>query len=94
MTVYAPFAPDQVESLNGYQQSGAFHEFTCGNDDCPAEQAVLVATGDGWRCPSCAYTQDWAHDAMADGTWRDWRQVTVTVDGGAPVKGEIGEIPA
>jgi len=71
--VRAPFTPGQVASLNGYQASGVFHEFTCGNDDCPGEQAVLVAAEDGWHCPSCGYTQGWAHAAMADDSWRGWR---------------------
>jgi hypothetical protein len=26
----------------------------------------LVALNDGWHCPSCDYTQDWAHGMMAD----------------------------
>lgn len=64
--IKVPFTSEQVKSLNNYQQSGVFHEFTCGSDDC---RAVLVAAGDGWHCPKCAYTQDWAHDAMADGSW-------------------------
>lgn len=88
--VRAPFDADQVTSLNGYQADGSFHEFTCGNDGCPAEQAVLVAAEDGWRCPSCSYAQDWAAPWMADGSWRELRGITVTVDGGLPVKGEIG----
>jgi hypothetical protein len=88
MTVRAPFTPEQVASLNGYQASGAVHPFTCGNDDCPAEQAVLVAREDGWRCPACTYTQDWAHAQMADGSWLLDR-VTVTVDGSPPVRGEF-----
>ena len=68
--VYAPFTAEQLASLNGYQASGVFHEFTCGNDDCPADHAVLVAAEEGWHCPSCSYTQDWAHEAMADGSWK------------------------
>lgn len=69
--VRAPFTADQVASLNGYQQSGMFHEFTCGNGACPGTQEVLVAAGDGWHCPECGYTQDWAHAMMADWSWRD-----------------------
>lgn len=72
--VTAPFTNEQVENLNGYQRSGVFHEFTCGNDFClgvDGHKAVLVATNDGWECPAgCGYTQDWAHEAMADGRWR------------------------
>jgi len=91
--VRAPFSAEQVASLNAYQASGAFHEFTCGNDLCPGvdgEHAVLVAQEDGWRCPACPYTQGWAHEFMADGSWRGFAGITVRVDGGAPVKGEHG----
>lgn len=95
MTMHAPWTAEQVASLNDYQQSGVFHEFTCGNELCPADQAALVAAEDGWRCPSCTYSQDWAHDMMADGSWRDWQHATITVDGEpVPGKWEIGEFPA
>jgi hypothetical protein len=93
----APFTPEQVASLNGYQSSGVFHEFTCGGDGCPAadEQPVLVAAEGGWHCPACSYTQDWAHEMMADGSWRDLEGSTVTVDG-QPVPGKwtIGSVEA
>lgn len=92
--VVAPFTPEQVRSLTAYQQSGAFHEFTCGNDSCRArlrERAVLVATREGWHCPAlCGYKQNWAHTAMADWSWKRWQDITVQVDNGPPVKGEIG----
>jgi hypothetical protein len=91
--VRAPFSAEQVTSLNEYQADGGFHEFTCGNDECPAVQGILVAKADGWHCPSCSYTQDWAAPWMADGSWRQFEGITVTVGGGAPVKGEIGMIP-
>lgn len=60
----APWTAEQVEALNEYQRLGYAHEFTCGNDH--DGDRVLVATRDGWRCPSCDYTQDWAHEGMAD----------------------------
>lgn len=67
--VYAPFSHEQVESLNDYQKSGLFHEFTCGGEHEHA--VVLVATGAGWVCPEgCGYLQIWAHPWMADGKWR------------------------
>lgn len=97
VTTRAPWTPDQVASLNGYQKSGVFHEYTCGNDLCPGvsgQKAVLVATPDGWRCPACIYTQAWAMDMMADGTWRDFGPGPVSVDGiPLPGKWEIGERP-
>lgn len=48
------------------------HPFTCGGTtgdgrDCRHD---LVATEDGWVCPACAYTQNWAHDFMADFSWK------------------------
>jgi hypothetical protein len=66
----APFTQEQVESLNAYQEAGVFHAFTCGS--CGA---TLVATEQGWKCPDCDYTQDWAHDWMTNNEWRkfDWR---------------------
>ena len=79
--VRVPFTAEQVESLNGFQACGAFQEVTCGNDLCPGEQPALIAGEDGWSCPSCPYAQDWAHDMMADGTWRDFQHMTIAVDG-------------
>lgn len=65
--IKAPFTDEQVKNLNDYQESGIMHEFTCGNQNHPMGQArCLVATKDGWVCPGCNYTQDWAHDWMAD----------------------------
>jgi hypothetical protein len=84
--VRAPFTPGQVASLNAYQASGAWHEFTCGNDDCPRDQAILIAREDGWHCPACPHTQDRAHDIMTD--W-SWQGITVRINDGPPVKGMI-----
>jgi hypothetical protein len=71
----APWAPEQTASLNAYQ-TGIFHPFTCGDDGCRAaarpKQATLIAYPDGWRCPRCEYTQDWAHTWMTDGSWRNF----------------------
>lgn len=62
----APFTPEQVESLNGFQRCGCFHPFTCGK--CRND---LIATEQGWVCQNgCDYTQDWAHDFMADNSWK------------------------
>lgn len=58
----APWTDEQVDHLNAFQRSGAFHPFTCGK--CRND---LVATTGGWICPTtdCGYTQDWAHEFMA-----------------------------
>ncbi len=52
-----PFTIEQIEKLNLHQQSGEFHPYTCGNNS----EHILVATENGWICPECDYTQDWAH---------------------------------
>jgi hypothetical protein len=65
--VRAPFTEDQVASLNAFQESGAFHPFTCGTDGC---RGLLVATGEGWHCPGCDYRQLSAWAWMADWSWR------------------------
>lgn len=72
-SVKAPFTEEQVKSLNAYQRSGYFHPFTCGNDNCPHkrhEHSVLYAKTDGWHCPNCNYTQNWAHVWMANWEWK------------------------
>lgn len=60
------FTPEEVKSLNEYQRSKYWHPFTCGNG-CDVN---LIASVEGWSCPGCEYTQDWAHDFMKDGSWR------------------------
>lgn len=63
--VKAPFSSAQVKSLNAWQKLGYVHEFTCG---VSSSHPPLVATKKGWHCArfDCTYTQDWAHDFMAD----------------------------
>lgn len=61
--IKAPFTPAQVEALNKWQKNGNVHPFTCGNDH--EGDRNLVATTEGWKCPSCDYTQNWAHAFMA-----------------------------
>lgn len=64
--ITAPWTPDQVAALNEFQHLGQFHPFTCGNSSHMEVSPVLVATVEGWQCPSgCGYTQDWAPEFMA-----------------------------
>jgi hypothetical protein len=64
--LHAPWDDDQVASLNGFQSAGWVHPFTCTKGS-----HTLVATPKGWICPHDTYTQDWAHDFMADWSWRE-----------------------
>jgi hypothetical protein len=64
-----PWSKDQVAALNRYQREGWMHPFTCGSGNRTDEhhldgEGKLVATKDGWICPYCPYTQDWAFDFM------------------------------
>lgn len=77
--ITVPFTPEQVQSLNEYQASGHFHPFTCQN--VGSRHPVLVAAADGWRCPSCEYKQDWAHEWMADGSWHRGAAELLTMGG-------------
>ena len=58
--IRAPWTDAQVEALNAWQQRGDVHEYTCpySHDD---GSRVLIATRDGWVCPSCGYRQRWAY---------------------------------
>lgn len=62
--IKAPFTDEQVNNLNRYQKLGFIHEFTCGNEH--EGDNTLIATKDGWICPTCDYTQNWCHDFMLD----------------------------
>ena len=67
------FTPEEVESLNAYQQARMYHPFTCGGDRTDDKhldgEGLLVATEEGWVCSYCEYRQDWAHGFMKDGSW-------------------------
>lgn len=68
-TIKAPFTPEQVKNLKEWQE-GPSHEFTCGGLNHPeGKNNVLIPTEEGWKCPSCDYTQDWAYLNMADGSF-------------------------
>jgi hypothetical protein len=56
--INTPWDDNTIKVLNKYQQSGWVHPYTCGDENC---RDVLIATKDGWTCPSCDYTQSWAH---------------------------------
>lgn len=68
--VKSPWTEDQVNSLNGFQNAGIFHPYTCGK--CRRD---LIATKDGWICECGEYTQDWALTFMSNWEWKkmDWR---------------------
>lgn len=59
---------EQVAALFNWQIAGHVHPFTCGQrDDHPkidGEKGLLIPTRNGWICPCCDYTQDWAHEFM------------------------------
>lgn len=78
--VNVPWTPDQVASLNAFQQCDDWHPFTCANG-CGDQQRhrVLIARVDGWQCPICDYRQAWAHGFMAD--WR-WMGLAPAADAG------------
>ena len=58
---YSPWTEEQVRILNKFQSSDVFHSFTCPNDGND-----LIATKEGWICPCCDYTQNWALASMLE----------------------------
>ncbi len=58
------WTPDEVKSLEGRQNCNFLHPYTC-DSGCGA----LIPTEDGWVCPKCEYTQDWAHANDLNGEW-------------------------
>lgn len=71
--VKAPWTIEQVDALNKFQRRGDAHEFTCGHEH--GGDKTLFATSDGWRCPHCDYSQDWAHQMMFDANQLEKRVV-------------------
>ena len=68
--VVAPWTVKQVNSLNGYQRSGAGHPFT-GKRTNGGQEVILIATEKGWvEKEGGPVVQDWAHEPMADFSWR------------------------
>lgn len=66
VTITPPWDDATVAALNRFQHASGVHPFTCGRDAC---SQPLVATRDGWRCPTLdGYEQGWAHAFMADPT--------------------------
>jgi len=45
--IHAPWSEIEVLHLNAFQHDDIFHPYTC------VCQEKLVATKDGWFCPSC-----------------------------------------
>lgn len=72
----APFSAEAVQTLNEYQTAtgaaSTMHPFTCANRGDGhhgvegGDLGVLIATEQGWVCPSCDYIQSWTHAFMAN----------------------------
>jgi hypothetical protein len=58
-----------VNSLNAFQTESMLHPFTCGSDKC-VSHTLLKAAENGWVCPTCDYTQNWAYDFMVNWDWK------------------------
>lgn len=67
------FTKDQCDSFNEYQSYGMMHPFTCGNNHSGPRE--LKAKPESLYCPSCEYTQDWAHSWQLDWKWKDMCQL-------------------
>jgi hypothetical protein len=68
----APFTPEEVASLNEFQTLAVWNPVVCPAEGCCQKP---VATGTGWACPRCAFTQVWADRWMTDGIWRNEGQI-------------------
>lgn len=78
-----PWSTDQVAQLNAWQRSDFVHPFTCDHrsdgrhGELYGDTGTLVATINGWICPWCSYTQNWAHDFMASADVLEHHEQTI-----------------
>lgn len=69
--ITAPFTEQQIANLVTWQQSECVHPYTCPNRSDPGhitsdrDHGMLDVNANGLHCPTCNYTQQWAHDAIA-----------------------------
>lgn len=66
--ITAPFTAEQVGRLNRWQFLSSMHPYTCGGSRTDERhldgEGVLMATPEGWKCPYCDYTQQFASERM------------------------------
>ncbi len=61
---HAPWSDEEVESLQGYQECGYYHEFT-------GTAGSLIPTTMGWvEAKDGPIVQTWAHKGMTNGSWK------------------------
>lgn len=60
---FATWTLEEIAALNEFQALANIHPFTCPHNHGDKSR-VLIARQDGWHCPNCDYTQDWAHQSM------------------------------
>ena len=72
--VVRPWNDATVAALNAHQRDPNQHPYTCGSDrgnryhvmsaalNGDHDLGILEATKNGWRCPTCGYSQSWALD--------------------------------
>ncbi len=71
----APWSDDAIERLNKHQRLREFHPYTCPERDESTHSwrhgdlGVLVAMREGFMCPDCGYSQDWAYADHAMPRW-------------------------
>lgn len=63
----AKFSPEQVDSLQAFQDSGVLPPYICTKHGGGQK---LRATEDGLVCDVCLSVQDWAHTQTCNNEWR------------------------
>lgn len=56
--ISSPWSKTEVDYLNFEQNGGRYHPYTCRKNTKKCKN--LIATENGWICPYCNYTQNWA----------------------------------
>lgn len=55
--IYPPWSDDVISRLTRFFQKGYMHPYTCPRPHGGEGARDLIATRDGWKCPTCDYKQ-------------------------------------
>lgn len=84
---FSRWTPEEVQSLDGYQNSNSFLPFIC------EKQHILRATRSALKCAKCNFHLNWSYDWTLDWSWKNFEGPgDAGVNAKIPPSNPLGEI--